>query len=104
MPTRVTAVERRTEKLDLRVTPKAKQRLQAAASLSHRTMSDFVLESALAQAEQTLADRRFFTLDMERWTHFQEVLDAPVQPLPRLKALLTKPGFFDAQPRKAAAR
>lgn len=104
MLTQATAVERRTEKLDLRVTRKAKQRLQAAASASHRTMSDFVLESALAQAEQTLADRRFFTLDAERWTQFHEALDGPARSLPRLKALLSKPGFFDAQPRKAAAR
>ena len=67
----------RTEKLDLRLTPKAKRTLQAAATAERRKVSDFVLESALARAEETLAERQRFGLDAERWTAFFEALDAP---------------------------
>ena len=94
MATQSAPAERRTEKLDVRVSPSAKAKLQAAASASHRTMSDFVMESALSRAEETLADRRVFALSAEKWAEFQAALDAPTRPLPRLKALLEEPGFF----------
>ncbi len=88
--------ERRTEKLDVRVSPSAKAKLQAAASAAHRSVSDFVMESALSRAEEALADRRIFGLDAEKWAAFQAALDAPPRPLPRLQALLDKPGYFDS--------
>lgn len=100
MATQPTLTERRTEKLDLRVSPSAKAKLQAAASATHRTMSDFVMESALSRAEETLADRRIFGLDAERWAAFQTALNAPVRTLPRLAKLLNEPGFFDPGPVK----
>jgi uncharacterized protein (DUF1778 family) len=96
MPAQTSSTERRTEKLDLRVSRSAKAKLQAAASASHRSMSDFVMESALSRAEETLAERRIFALDTEKWTAFQSALDAPTRSLPRLKALLENPGFFDS--------
>jgi uncharacterized protein (DUF1778 family) len=90
--------ERRTSKLDVRISPGARAKLQAAASVAHRSVSEFVLESALARAEETLADRSVFGLDAEAWKTFQSALDAPVRPLPRLKKLLEEPGFFDSGP------
>lgn len=90
-------LERRTEKLDVRVSPSAKAKLQAAASAAHRSMSDFVMESALSRAEETLADRRVFGLGAEKWTAFQKALDAPPRPLPRLQRLLDEPAFFDSE-------
>jgi uncharacterized protein (DUF1778 family) len=50
----------RSEKLDLRLTPRAKQTLQPAAAAAQRSVTDFVLESALASAAETLADRQSF--------------------------------------------
>lgn len=90
--------DRRTEKLDLRVSPSAKAKLQAAAAIARRSMSDFVMESAISRAEETLADRRVFGLDDAGWTAFQSALDAPVRHLPRLQKLLEEPGFFDSRP------
>ena len=71
----------RSEKLDLRLTPGAKQTLQraAAASAAQRSITDFVLESALASAAETLADRQSFQLDPERWEVFVTALDTPPQ-------------------------
>jgi uncharacterized protein (DUF1778 family) len=94
MATRTT----RSEKLDLRLTRAAKRALQAAAAASHRSVSEFVLESALARADEALADRRFFGLNGTQWKAFVAALDAPPRPLPRLKRLLKEPGFFDAGP------
>ena len=86
----------RSEKLDLRLTRKAKETLQAAAAASSRSVSDFVLESALARASEALADRRTFGLDAVQWKAFMAALDSPPRTLPRLKRLLKEPGFFDA--------
>ena len=91
MPLRAT----RTEKLDLRLTRQAKLALQAAAAASRRSVSEFVLESALARADEELADRRSFGLNATQWKAFQAALDAPPRPLPRLERLLKEPGFFD---------
>lgn len=88
----------RSEKLDLRLTPEAKKALQSAAIASRRSVSEFVLESALARADETLADRRTFGLDAKRWKAFLAALDAPPRPIPRLKRLLKEPGFFDLEP------
>src|SRR4029077_13064775 len=78
----------RTEKLDLRLTPSAKRVLQSAATAAQRSVSEFVLESALARAEETLPDRQRFGLNAERWAAFQSALDAPARPYPRLRTLL----------------
>ncbi|HEV7226782.1 MAG TPA: DUF1778 domain-containing protein [Pirellulales bacterium] len=91
MPDRST----RTVKLDLRLSPEAKQKLQTAAQSEGRTVSEFVLESALVRADATLADRTRFGLDAERWTLFMEALDAPTRELPRLGRLLHEPSAFE---------
>ena len=96
MATHSSSLERRTEKLDLRISPSAKAKLQAAAASLNRPVSEFVLESALTQAEIALADRTVISLNGEQWEEFLAALDAPPRPLPRLKRLLEEPGFFDA--------
>jgi uncharacterized protein (DUF1778 family) len=85
----------KSEKLDLRLTPEAKQVLQSAAAASRRSVSDFVLESALSRAEEALADRRTFGLNAEAWKAFVAALDAAPRRLPRMETLLREPGFFD---------
>ena len=52
----------RSEKLDPRLTAAAKKTLQTAAAVARRSVSDFVLESALARADEALAERQEFRL------------------------------------------
>jgi uncharacterized protein (DUF1778 family) len=85
----------RTEKLDLRLTPKAKRILRSAAEASHKSLSEFVLESAMARADHVLADQQVFRLDAEQWARFMAALDAPPKPRPRLARLLKEPSIFD---------
>ncbi len=87
----------RTEKLDLRLTSEAKQTLQRAAVAAQRSLTDFVLESALSSAAETLADRQNFQLDPERWEAFVSALDAPPQAHPRLARLLQQPSLLEAR-------
>lgn len=85
----------RTTKLDLRLSAEAKQALTEAARVSHRSVSQFVLESALARADETLLERQRFELDAPRWTAFMEALDAPPRELPRLRRLFEEETPFD---------
>jgi uncharacterized protein (DUF1778 family) len=85
----------RTTKLDLRLSPEAKQMLNAAARATHRSVSQFVLESALSRAENALIERRRFDLNAEQWTAFMAALDASPREVPRLRRLLAEAGVFD---------
>lgn len=85
----------RTETLDLRLTPAAKRVLQSAATAARLSVSEFVLESALARAQEALPDRQRVGLDAKSWAAFQAALDAPARPRPRLKKLLQAPSVFE---------
>ncbi len=85
----------RTAKLDLRLTREAKEKLQAAAIVSQRSVSEFVLESALVRAEETLIGRTRFGLNAEQWRAFLTALDAPPREHPRLRRLLQEPGLIE---------
>ena len=87
----------RTEKFDLRLTPAAKTKLFSAAAVAHRSVADFVLESALTRADETLAARQYFALSAERWDAFQAALDAPPRELPRITTLFETPSIFEDQ-------
>jgi uncharacterized protein (DUF1778 family) len=89
------AASTRSEKLDLRLSPEAKLRIVAAAEAAQRSVSDFVLYAALKEANETLPDRRYFSLNAEQWEAFMEALDAPVTEHPNLAKLLREPSVFD---------
>ncbi|MCA9859381.1 MAG: DUF1778 domain-containing protein [Thermomicrobiales bacterium] len=85
----------RSEKLDLRLTPDDKRKLIAAAELEHRSVSDFVLRSALERANEALPDRRYFGLNAEQWSAFVAALDAPPRVLPGVVRLFSEPSVFE---------
>jgi uncharacterized protein (DUF1778 family) len=87
----------KTQKIDVRVAPMVKALLQVAADAEHRSLSEFVLESAIRHAEETLPDRRRFGLDAEQWEAFQALLEAPPRTLPRLARLLQEPSVFERE-------
>lgn len=90
-----TNTETRSERIDVRATPSMKRLLQEAAETANKSVSEFLLDSALTAAAETLADRRFFVLDPEQWKAFLAMLDAPPRPRPQLERLLREPGIFD---------
>lgn len=95
----MTTTTRRSEKLDLRLTPQAKRTLNAAASAAKKSLSEFVLESALAHAQEILPDRTQFFLDAKQWEAFLAALDAPPRPRPRLARLLNEPSVLERKRR-----
>ena len=82
--------ETRSERVDLRMTPSAKRTLQQAAALTHKTLTEFLLDSGLNSAFDTLADRRVLRLDDASWKAFMSALDAAPKSNPRLRKLLAR--------------
>jgi uncharacterized protein (DUF1778 family) len=69
--------------------------LQAAAAAERKSVSEFVLDTALSEAEERLADRRVFMLDGKSWDAFIAALDAPPRRHARLERLFQEPSVFD---------
>lgn len=88
-------VNRLDDRLELRLTPKAKSMLKRAAAVEKKTMSAFVLDKGLEAAAETLADRNEFRLSAKEYDAFVAALDAPVKPRPRLTTLLTMPSALE---------
>ena len=85
-----TMTESRSERVDLRMTPSAKQMLQRAATVANKTLTEFLLDRGLEAAYEALADRRVFMLDEGQWAEFMSQLEAPPEDNPQLRALLAR--------------
>lgn len=85
----------RSERLAIRVSPELKERLLLAAETRHKSLSEFILDTAIIEAEKVLAEKRQFSLSPEAWDKFQAALDAPTRKHPRLEKLLNEPSVFD---------
>jgi uncharacterized protein (DUF1778 family) len=90
-----TVTRRRADRLDLRLTEDAKQLLKQAADAQRKTVSAFLLDSGLAAAAEALVERRGFSLGTRDWNAFVKALDAPANPKPRLRALLSTPSALE---------
>ena len=80
----------RSERVDLRMTPAAKQTLQQAAAVANKSLTEFLLDHGLKAAFDTLADRRVFLLDQKRWSAFMRALAKPPKDNPGLRKLLAR--------------
>ena len=82
--------ESRSERVNLQMTPAAKRMLQQAAAIANKTSTEFLLDTGLNAALDTLADRRVFQLDEKRWDEFMAALDSPPKNNARLRKLLAR--------------
>jgi uncharacterized protein (DUF1778 family) len=87
--------QQRSEKLDIRIAPSAKRMLQEAARARHTTISQFVMDSAIAAATEVLAERSRIGLDCNDWAAFIAALDAPPRRHARMERLLREPPILD---------
>src|SRR5690625_2676506 len=84
----------RDQRVNFRASAHQQLLIRQAAEASDRSVTDFILGSVLESAERVLADRKWFVADDKQWERFQELLDAPLQPLPKLRRLLQRESPF----------
>lgn len=85
------------ERWDFRVAAETDRLVRSAAATAERTLTDFVVDAAVIEAERLLADRTHFVLDAEEWNRFVELLDRSPQENPGLEKLFAKPSVFTAE-------
>ena len=69
----------RSARLGLRATPEQEAVLRRAADIAHKSLTDFILDSACHAAEQTLLDQRLFIVSGEQYQGLLDMLDQPAQ-------------------------
>jgi uncharacterized protein (DUF1778 family) len=80
----------RTGRLGLRTTPQQEAVLRRAAEVSHKSMTEFILDSAYQVAEQTLLDQRLFMLTGAQAGALLDLLDRPAKSNAGLKDLFSR--------------
>lgn len=81
----------RSSRLGLRATPEQEILLRKAAEASRKSLTDFILDSACAAAEQTLLDQRLFLVASSQYQALLELLERPEQDNPGLARLFARP-------------
>jgi uncharacterized protein (DUF1778 family) len=82
------------ERWDFRVATETDRLVRQAAETSDRTLTDFVVDAAVVEAERVLADRTQFVLAAENWARFVEILDRPPRHKPGLEKLFSRPSVL----------
>ncbi|TGG93851.1 DUF1778 domain-containing protein [Natronospirillum operosum] len=67
------------ERINLRLKPEAKALLERAASFEGKTVSSYILTSAMANAEKTVHEHEAMRLNAKDSEAFLEALSKPVQ-------------------------
>ena len=90
-----TARRARSESINLRATIRQKAVLRRAAEATDHSLTDFILGSAIDQAERVLADRRWFTASDEQFAEFLRLLDAPLPTTSKFDRLFARRSRFE---------
>ncbi len=77
MPNISTVPNLKSAPLNIRIRQEQRNMIEKAARILDKTVSDFVRDAALRDAENTLLDRTNFHLESEAWELFNQALDTP---------------------------
>lgn len=81
---------RKDDLIQIRASAATKAILNRAAAMRGQKLSEFMLESARARAEETILDQRLFALDDDTYRQFIAMLDAPTKPDKALRARMAR--------------
>ncbi|MBL8482658.1 MAG: DUF1778 domain-containing protein, partial [Rhodocyclaceae bacterium] len=85
----------RSARLGLRATPEQEAVLRRAAELAHKSLTDFILDSACLAAEQTLLDQRLYIVSGGKYQALMELLERPEQSNEGLGDLFSRKAPWD---------
>jgi len=87
----------RSARLGLRATPEQEAVLRRAAEAAHKSLTDFILDSACLAAEQTLLDQRLFMVSGSQYQALMDLLERPEHPNAGLADLFSRKAPWDAK-------
>ena len=82
-------------RIEARATVEQKTIIERAAALEGRTVSEFVLSSAVERAEEVIERQRILRLSDEAFDDFMRTLDEPPPVIPELDRLLRRAPVWD---------
>ena len=85
----------RSIQMGLRATPEQEAVLRRAAEVSHKSLTDFILESACQAAEQTLLNQRLFMVSGSQYQTLMDLLERPVEANDGLRELFSRKAPWD---------
>lgn len=80
----------RSARLGLRATREQEMVLRRAAEVAHKSLTDFILDSACLAAEQTLLDQRLFMVPSGQYQALMDLLDESEKPNEGLRDLFSR--------------
>ena len=87
----------RSARLGLRATPEQEAVLRRAADVAHKSLTDFILDSACLAAEQTLLDQRLFVVSGSQCLALLELLERPAQLNEGVRDLFSRKAPWDTK-------
>jgi uncharacterized protein (DUF1778 family) len=85
----------RASRFNIRATTDEKRLVERAASFSHMTTTQFVMQAVLRSAEEVLANQTRLIVEPELWDRFVTELDRPARTIPALQQAASRPSPFD---------
>lgn len=85
----------KTARIGLRVSPIREHTIRLASEVKEKSLSEFILDAAFREAEQTLLEQRLFQVSKDKFENFINLLDQPPMDNERLKKLFSKPSPWD---------
>ena len=70
----------RAARLDIRLNPQAKEKIEQAAAVSHQSITDFVVTSLLRASDEALERQKLIQLTNRDRDRFLAALEADVRP------------------------
>jgi uncharacterized protein (DUF1778 family) len=91
----ITKRNTKSSRLGFRATPEQEVVLRRAAEICHKSLTEFIMDSACQAAERTLLDQRLFVVSENQYQTLLELLDRPVGDNSGLQDLFSKPVPWD---------
>jgi len=90
-----TTIAPKATPFNIRIRADQRSLIEQAAQVLDKTVSDFVREAALREANNALLDQTVFQLDSAAWDKFNAALDASPGENPKLNDLLSRQPVWD---------
>ena len=84
----------KSQRINLRATQRQEALIRRAAEATDHTMTEFIMISAVEQAERVLADRRWFATTDAQFDEFIRLLDAPLPSTSKFDTLFSRRSRF----------
>lgn len=82
--------------VNLRMSPEDRAVIDRAARTAGKTRTEFMVEAARQAARETLLDTMLILTDGATFHRFRDMFDAPPQPNPRLRKLMSRTAPWEA--------